>query len=62
MASTKRFEPGPHWWKASALTTATSLPLNEQEEFTNQFSWIASIWLDRTKYQTPVYHVVQQLN
>ena len=22
MASTPRFEPGPHWWEASALTTA----------------------------------------
>ena len=25
MASTPGFEPGPHWWKASALTTAPSL-------------------------------------
>ena len=25
MASTPGFEPGPHWWEASALTTATSL-------------------------------------
>ena len=22
MASTLRFEPGPHWWEATALTTA----------------------------------------
>ena len=22
MASTPGFEPGPHWWEASALTTA----------------------------------------
>ena len=62
MVSTKRFEPAPHWWKASALTTAIPLPAKEQEEFNNQFSWIASIWLDRTKYQTPVYHGVHQLN
>ena len=62
MASTKRFEPGPHWWKASALTTATPLLPKEQEEFANQCSLIALIWLDRTKYQTPVYHGVQQLN
>ena len=25
MASTPGFEPGPHWWEASALTTASSL-------------------------------------
>jgi len=25
MASTPGFEPGPHWWEASALTTAPSL-------------------------------------
>ena len=25
MASLPRFEPGPHWWEASALTTAPSL-------------------------------------
>ena len=25
MASTPRFEPGPHWWEASTLTTAPSL-------------------------------------
>ena len=25
MASTAGFEPGPHWWEASALTTAPSL-------------------------------------
>jgi len=25
MASTLGFEPGPHWWEASALTTAPSL-------------------------------------
>ena len=24
MASTPGFEPGPHWWEASALTTAPS--------------------------------------
>ena len=24
-AVTKGFEPGPHWWEASALTTAESL-------------------------------------
>ena len=28
MTSSPRIEPGPHWWKASALTTAPSvLPL-----------------------------------
>ena len=25
MASTRGFEPGPHWWEVSALTTAPSL-------------------------------------
>ena len=29
MASTPGFEPGPHWWEASALTTAPPiLPIN----------------------------------
>ena len=29
MASTPGFEPGPHWWEASALTTAPPfLPLD----------------------------------
>ena len=56
MASTKRFEPGPHWWKASALTTATPLLPKEQEEFANQCSWIAG------SDQIPVYHGVQQVN
>ena len=27
MSSTPRFEPGPHWWKASVLTTALPLAL-----------------------------------
>ena len=27
MASTQGFEPGPHWWEASALTTAPPLRL-----------------------------------
>ena len=26
LASTPVFEPGPHWWEASALTTAPPLP------------------------------------
>ena len=26
MASTPGFEPGPHWWEASALTTAPPIP------------------------------------
>ena len=26
MSSTRRFESGSHWWEASALTTAPSLP------------------------------------
>ena len=35
-ASTKGFELGPQWWKASALTTAPPLLPKEQEEFTSQ--------------------------
>ena len=27
-------EPGPHWWKASALTTRPTLPLVERGVFT----------------------------
>ena len=30
MALTPWFEPGPHWWEASALTTAPSLYLDLQ--------------------------------
>ena len=29
MASTPGFEPGPHWWEASALTTAPPLLSND---------------------------------
>ena len=29
MASTPGFKPGPHWWEASALTTAPSLAPQE---------------------------------
>ena len=33
-----RIEPGPHWWKASALTTAPSLlPVREH------FNWIIGL-------------------
>ena len=31
IASTPGFEPGPHWWEASALTTAPSLALQVME-------------------------------
>ena len=62
MASTPGFEPGQRWWKANALNATPPLLFKEQEEFTSQCSWIASIRLDQTKYQTPVYHGVQQLN
>ena len=34
MASTPGFEPGPHWWEASALTTAPPLlPYLEFEKY-----------------------------
>ena len=31
MASTIGFEPGPHWWEASAIATAPSLFPEKQE-------------------------------
>ena len=33
MALTPRFEPGPHWWKASALNIAPSLSPSCNEIF-----------------------------
>ena len=35
MASTPGFEPGPHWWKASALTTAPSLAPQRRSDKSN---------------------------
>ena len=33
MASTPGFDPGPHWWEASALTTAPFLaPLDDDDD------------------------------
>ena len=32
MASTMGYEPGPHWWEASALTTVPSLTPHPQVE------------------------------
>ena len=34
MASTSGFEPGPHWWEASTLTTAPSLDSQNQKLLT----------------------------
>ena len=36
MASTPGFEPWPHWWEASALTTAPSLALPMQSSWGKQ--------------------------
>ena len=36
MASTPGFEPGPHWWEASALTTAPPLLPNNKFVFENR--------------------------
>ena len=33
MASTPGFEPGPHWWEASALTTGNSITLGMYRVF-----------------------------
>jgi len=35
MALTPGFEPGPHWWEASALTTAPSLATLAQASLAN---------------------------
>ena len=31
MPSTPEFEPGPHWWEASALTTHCAIPCSREE-------------------------------
>ena len=37
MTSSPGIEPGPHWWKASALTTVPSLlPENEQTTYSDK--------------------------
>ena len=40
MASTPGFEPGPHWWEASALTTGPSLApqIHYKRLFSSSFS------------------------
>ena len=38
MASTPGFEPGPHWWEASALTTAPPLLPNGGEIYNDMLS------------------------
>ena len=43
MASTQGFEPGPHWWEASALTTAPPLRLEN------------SRWVSLTDSKKPVW-------
>jgi len=37
MASKPGFEPGPHWWEASALTTAPSPCSQEMGKFLENF-------------------------
>ena len=39
IASTPAFEPEPHWWEASALTTTPPLPSNMYEYEENQKKW-----------------------
>ena len=41
MASTLGFEPGPHWWEASALTTAPPLlPVQTYLKLTSSSFWL----------------------
>ena len=47
MASTPGFEPGPHWWEASALTTAPPLPWRESECLHFLSLCLLSLWLMR---------------
>ena len=41
MASTQGFEPGPHWWEASALTIAPPLRLENSRwvSLTDSYVW-----------------------
>ena len=41
MASTPGVEPGPHWWEASALTTAT--PLLPKHWIALSIQWITQL-------------------
>ena len=40
MASTPGFEPGQHWWEASALTTAPSLATQNHHDITKTVNYI----------------------
>ena len=54
MASTPGFEPGPHWWEASALTTALPL-LPRKKPWTLSYSALMSSWsgpVDVKKWNT----------
>ena len=42
MASTPGFEPGPHWWEASALTTAPPLYLPS----VTAKAWLSRLWIE----------------
>ena len=40
MASSPGFEPGQHWWEASALTTAPSLATQNHHDITKTVDYI----------------------
>ena len=53
MASTPGFEPGPHWWEASALTTAPSLaPRATGRNIFCSYMFLRVIGSCRTKFET----------
>ena len=49
MTPSAEIEPGPHWWKASALTTRPTLP----PCFAWTRSWTSSVWVYLTPSRTP---------
>ena len=53
MTSSPRIEPGPHWWKAIALTTAPSL-------LPRIIAGIMSPWLPETLYSPMTAQAVEQ--
>ena len=53
MAMTPGFEPGPHWWEASALTTAPSLaPRATGRNIFCSYMFLRVIGSCRTKFET----------
>ena len=57
MTSSPGIEPGPHWWKASALTTA---PFLLPRIIANIIAGIMSPWLPETLYSPMAAQAVEQ--